>query len=191
MTRTSSAETPPAAARPPQRAALASATERVLNRGGWSNPDVLLVRHEGGLLVVKDFAARSAWVRFVLAPWLSAREERAWLALLGHPAVPRYLGRIDSLAFAVAYRPGATLFSARGEPVAESFLSELEEAVAEMHRRGVVHGDLSNRTNVLRASLSCTRGRRTLATLASQAANVSESSSIKVQWRQNPQSSGY
>jgi hypothetical protein len=150
MTRTSSAETPPAAARPPRRAALASTTERVLNRGGWSNPDVLLVRHEGGLIVVKDFAPRSAWVRLVLARWLSAREGRAWLALLGHPAVPRYLGRIDPLAFAVAYRPGATLFSARGEPVAESFLRELEEAVAEMHRRGVVHGDLSNRTNVLR-----------------------------------------
>jgi serine/threonine protein kinase len=121
-----------------------------LNRGGWSNPDVLLVRHEGELLVVKDFAPRSAWVRGGLARWLSAREERAWRALRGHPAVPRYLGRVDPLAFAVEYRPGATLFSARGEPLAESFLAELEEAVAELHRRGVVHGDLSNRTNVLR-----------------------------------------
>jgi serine/threonine protein kinase len=149
MTRKGSAEIPAAAGRPPSRAALASATERVLNRGGWSNPDVLLVRHEGGPMVVKDFAPRSVWVRGVLARWLSAREGRAWQALLGHPAVPRYLGRVDSLAFAVEHRPGATLFSARGEPLPEPFLSELEEAVAEMHRRGVVHGDLSNRTNVL------------------------------------------
>ena len=121
-----------------------------MNRGGWSNPDVLLVRHEGAVLVVKDFAPRSAFVRGVLARWLSAREGRAWQALRGHPAVPGYLGRVDPLAFAVAYRPGATLFSARGEPLPEPFLGELEEAVAEMHRLGVVHGDLSNRTNVLR-----------------------------------------
>lgn len=150
MTRTGSAETSAAGSRPPSRASLASATERVLNRGGWSNPDVLLVRHQGALVAVKDFAPRSAWVRGALAPWLSAREGRAWQALHGHPAVPRFLGRVDRLAFATEYRPGATLFSQRGEPLPAPFLSELEEAVAEMHRHGVVHGDLSNRTNVLR-----------------------------------------
>ncbi len=139
-----------AAPRPPSRDELAAATERVLNRGGWSNPDVLLVRHQGRPMAVKDFAPRSGWVRRRLAPWLSAREGRAWQALLGHPAVPHFLGRIDRLAFAVEYRPGDTLFRARGQPLPDSFLAELEAAVAEMHRRGVVHGDLSNRTNVLR-----------------------------------------
>jgi predicted Ser/Thr protein kinase len=135
---------------PPARSALAAATERVLNRGGRSNPDVLLVRHAGGLVVVKDFAPRGRFVRRWLGPWLCARELRAWRALEGHPAVPRLIGAVDRLAFAVEYRPGETLFSGRLQPVPEGFLAQLEEAVAEMHRRGVVHLDLRNRTNVLR-----------------------------------------
>jgi len=133
----------------PDRAALAAATERVLNRGSRANPDVLLVRHAGRLLVVKDFAPRGAWVRRWLGPWISARELRAWRALTGHAAVPRLLGRIDRLAFAVEYRPGQSLFAAHRQPLAEGFLGELAQALAEMHRRGVVHLDLRNRTNVL------------------------------------------
>jgi len=140
----------PGAASAPPRAGLAAATERVLNRGGWGNPDVLLVRQRGGPLVVKDWARRGSWVRRWLGPWLCARELRAWRALAGHPAVPRLVGPIDRLAFAVEYRPGDTLFTGRLQPAPEGFLGELEAAVAEMHRRGVVHLDLRNRTNVLR-----------------------------------------
>jgi predicted Ser/Thr protein kinase len=133
----------------PSRADLASATERVLNTGSRRNPDVLLVRHAGGLVVVKDFAPRGPFVRRFLGPWLARREARAWRALAGHPAVPRWLGAIDALAFAVEYRPGRTLFGAKRQPVPEGFLAALEGALAEMHRRGVVHLDLRNRTNVL------------------------------------------
>ena len=133
----------------PTRADLASATERVLNAGSKRNPDVLLVRHQGGLVVVKDFAPRGPFVRRFLGPWLARREGRAWRALAGHPAVPRWLGEVDPLAFAVEYRPGRTLFSAKRQPVPEGFLAALADALAEMHRRGVVHLDLRNRTNVL------------------------------------------
>ena len=133
----------------PTRADLASATERVLNTGSRRNPDVLLVRHAGGLVVVKDFAPRGPFVRRFLGPWLARREARAWQALAGHPAVPCWRGVIDALAFAVEYRPGRTLFGARRQPVPEGFLALLADALAEMHRRGVVHLDLKNRTNVL------------------------------------------
>lgn len=133
----------------PPRATLASATEQVLNLGSRRNPDVLLVRHAGGLVVVKDFAPRGWFVRRWLGPWLARREQRAWQALAGHPCVPRLVGPIDPLAFAVEYRPGRTLFGARRQPVPEGFLAALGEALAEMHRRGVVHLDLKNRTNVL------------------------------------------
>jgi serine/threonine protein kinase len=133
----------------PTRAELPSATERVLNTGSRSNADVLLVRHAGGLVVVKDFAPRGRFVRRFLGPWLARREARAWRALAGHPSVPRWIGAIDPLAFAVEYRPGRTLFGARRQPVPDGFLAALADALAEMHRRGVVHLDLKNRTNVL------------------------------------------
>ena len=49
----------------------------MLNRGGAANPDVLyLERAGGGKLVVKDYAARSAWVRALLAPVLIRNELR-------------------------------------------------------------------------------------------------------------------
>lgn len=112
---------------------------------------MLLVRQGHGHVVVKDYAARSRFVRLLLAPWLSAREERAWRALAGHPAVPTFLGRIDRIALAVEYRAGSNLFSGRGKaPMPDGFLGEFETVLAEMHRRGVVHGDLRNRGNVLR-----------------------------------------
>ena len=41
---------------------LGERTLLVLKRGGWSNPDVLLVRGEGGVAVVKDFSPRSRFV---------------------------------------------------------------------------------------------------------------------------------
>lgn len=133
----------------PSRASLARETERVLNRGSRRNPDVLLVRHEGARVVVKDFAPRGWWVRHWLGPWLARREQRAWQALAGHPNVPAFVGAVDRLAFAVEYRPGRTLFGAKRQPVPEGFLAALADALAEMHRRGVVHLDLKNRTNVL------------------------------------------
>jgi serine/threonine protein kinase len=133
----------------PDRDTLESATEQVLNRGSRRNPDVLLVRHGGERVVVKDFAPRGPLVRRWLGPWLARRELRAWRALEGHPAVPRLLGAVDPLAFAIEYRPGRTLFGAKRQPVPEGFLAALESALDEMHRRGVVHLDLKNRTNVL------------------------------------------
>ena len=120
-----------------------------MNHGGRQNPDVLLVRHGGGRVVVKDFAPRGFFVRRFLGPWLARREQRAWRALDGHPAVPRWLGTIDPLAFAIEYRPGRTLFGVPRQPLPEDFLPQLAAALEEMHRRGVAHLDLRNRTNVL------------------------------------------
>ena len=121
---------------------------RVLSNGGALSADVLLVRHEGALCVVKDFAARSRWVRW-LAPWLIRREIRAYRQLAEHPAVPRVIAQLDDLAFAVEYRPGQILGPGLASWVPASFIDELRAAVASMHARGVVHLDLRHRSNAL------------------------------------------
>lgn len=134
------------------RAGLAAATRELLSRGSRRNPDVLLVEHAGETLVVKDFAPRGVIVRATLGRWIAAREARAYRQLDGHPAVPRFRGWIDPLAFAVEYRPGQRLSTARAPELPADFLPKLETALGGMHERGVVHLDLRHRSNVLAAA---------------------------------------
>ena len=65
------------------------------------------------------------------------------------PACPVCSGRIDDDAIALEYRPGELLSRSLRGTLPEGFLGELEDAVAAMHRRGVVHLDLRHRSNVL------------------------------------------
>jgi predicted Ser/Thr protein kinase len=132
------------------RGELGERTRSVLHRGGWGNPDVLLVEcRDGRLVVVKDYAARSRWVRSGLGARLLAREEKAYGRLEGIAAVPRLLGRLDGMALVIEYRPGVLLSRSLRGSLPTGFMGELERAVVEMHRRGVVHLDLRHRSNVL------------------------------------------
>lgn len=128
---------------------LAGAASRLLSRGGWGNPDVRLVETRTGQVVVKDFSVRSLPVRILFGAWLIRREMAAYGRLQGMESVPRLLGPVGRLAFALEYRPGVMLSRALRGRLPSGFLSELEEAVNEMHRRGVVHLDLRHRSNVL------------------------------------------
>lgn len=132
-----------------RRHELASRTRRVLHRGRFANPDVLLVEGARGLVVVKDFAPRRWWIRTLWGRWSLRRELRAYRALGGHPAVPRLLGRIDPHAFAVEYRPGRMLSRRVRRRLPAVFWDRLEAAIAAMHERGVVHLDLRHRSNIL------------------------------------------
>jgi len=132
-----------------ERASMRSATVQMLSRGGWGNPDVFLVDGKQGRCVVKDFSPRSARVRRWLAPWLLRREERAYRRLEGLVAVPRLLGRVDEEALVFEYRPGVLLSRSLAGHLSPEFVPELEDAVREMHRRGVVHLDLRHRSNIL------------------------------------------
>jgi serine/threonine protein kinase len=131
------------------RASLCHEAVQILNRGSRRNPDVLLVPGPSGPVVVKDWAPRGPWVRRWLAPWLGRREERAYQALRGHPAVPRLLGRIDELALVIEYRPGRRMGRSLAGEVPPGFVDALASAVDGMHARGVAHLDLRHRSNVL------------------------------------------
>jgi hypothetical protein len=112
---------------------------------------VLLVERQGERVVVKDFAPRGPLVRAWLGPRIAAREARAYQALDGQPAVPRFLGWIDPLAFAVEYRPGRRMSRRLATSLPAEFLPRLEVALREMHARGVAHLDLRHRSNLLLA----------------------------------------
>jgi hypothetical protein len=134
----------------PTRADLRTGARIHIQRGGWLHPDVLLVEDgEGHAALVKDFAARPAWLRWSFGRWQSQHEARIHRLLDGHPDVPRLLGRIDALAFAIEYRPGVAVTRTHAERFTASFTAELVSAVEGLHARGVVHLDLRHRSNVL------------------------------------------
>jgi len=100
-------------------------------------------------VVVKDFSPRARWLRETWGRWSLRRELRAYRALVGLDCVPRPLGRLDALAFAVEYRPGRRMSRRLAGELRPGFPARLEEAVRAMHARGVVHLDLRHRSNVL------------------------------------------
>jgi hypothetical protein len=124
-------------------------TRAILNRGGWGNPDVLLVETDSGSVVVKDFSPRTGVVLRWLGPWLLRREASAYDRLEGVEAVPQFIGWLDAAALVLEYRPGVLLSRSLAGQLPSSFLADLHLAVEEMHRRGVVHLDLRHRSNIL------------------------------------------
>jgi hypothetical protein len=132
-----------------ERARLAGADLALLQPGGWRRAAIRLVELDGHRLVVKDFGGCARWLRATLGRRLVARELRAYHALAGHPNVPRLLAVVDDYAFALEHRPGRHLSRRVRPSLPPDFLARLEEAIAAMHRRGVVHLDLRHRDNVL------------------------------------------
>lgn len=141
--------TPAEGAPPLGRHELVGRVLGVLERGSWRDPDVLLVEGPDGPIVVKDFAPRARWLRRTLGRFLTHREAMAYAELDGHPAVPRFFGRIDAHAIAIEYRPGTRISRQLADRVAPDFLDTLEASVRALHARGVVHLDLRHRSNVL------------------------------------------
>jgi len=140
------------ASRPPvelSRAAIAAHLHQVLEPGSGRDPVVSLARLGERDVVIKDFASRGFWVRNLIGRWMIAREAKAYRALEGHPAVPRFYGCVDALALALEYRPGRRMSRRTYSALPAEFLGELEQAIREMHARGVAHLDLRHRTNVM------------------------------------------
>jgi hypothetical protein len=133
------------------RSKLGERTLATLARGNWNSPDVLLVECGHLRVVVKDFAPRSRFLRSTFGRWQIRRELEIYRALEGHPAVPRLLGRLDRFALVIEHRPGARFSLRRPWLFSPRFNSQLREAVAGLHERGVVHLDLAHRSNVLAA----------------------------------------
>jgi len=131
------------------RAAIAAHVHQVLEPGTGRDPVVSLARVGEREVVIKDFASRSFLVRNLIGRWMIAREAKAYRALAGHPAIPRFYGCVDALALALEYRPGRRMSRRTYGALPAEFLGELEKAIREMHARGVAHLDLRHRTNVM------------------------------------------
>jgi len=112
-----------------------------------SNQGTIIRVRSGGLdLAVKTPHGRGiAWRarRFLLR-----REYRAYRRLEGLSGFPHCLGLFQARHLAMEYVEGALLrHAAPADP--ERFFHELRQIIQAMHERGVAHGDLKSRHNVL------------------------------------------
>lgn len=130
------------------RERLPASTLYTIKRGGFLRPDVLAADGGAGPLVVKDWGPRSLVVRALIGPVLMRREARAHRRLEGLGCVPRVLGRLDARALVLEYRPGTRVSGHRPWIFDARFAGLLARHVAKLHARGVVHLDLSHRSNV-------------------------------------------
>lgn len=134
---------------PLSRADLADCVERVLRPAGRARPAILLVRCGGHRVVVKDFSQNAWLLRSLYGRYIVARECRVYRALDGVEGIPAFHGRIDAHAFAVDYIEGTTLKQLGYLRVPPRAFARLERLFGELHRRGVVHLDAHQKTNVL------------------------------------------
>jgi serine/threonine protein kinase len=79
-----------------------------------------------------------------------AREHRVYSRLEGVAGIPRLFGLIDGRLLVLEHVDGNSLREAHGEiSDRERFFAKLIDTVEAMHRRGVAHGDLKRKDNVL------------------------------------------
>lgn len=119
-----------------------------LKRGAWNKADVVLAVTREGRFAVKDYAAKSWWVRTTGSMQL-AREARAYEALDGLGGVPRLRRRIDRDAIAVEFVEAVRLPKFHKIRPVPGLVAKLEALLDEVHRRGVVHNDVRSRDNLL------------------------------------------
>jgi len=135
---------------PLTRSVLAATPRRLLRNGRWANAQVFQVDGGGSSWVVKDFSARSFWVRHTIGRVLLGRELRALKRLAGIAGVPQRAFRIDRFAIAAEFIPGQTVGQVPAELLTTQFFLDLERLMNEVHARGVVHLDTRGSGNVLR-----------------------------------------
>jgi predicted Ser/Thr protein kinase len=132
-----------------KRRDLERVTLRVIHRGRGYQSSVFLVEIDGQQAAVKDVSQTPRAFRLLVAPWLLKREARALQALRDVPFVPQFFGRVDRHAIAMQYIEGTPIADFKmGELPAEVF-PRVQAAIDAIHARGVSHGDLKRRSNLL------------------------------------------
>lgn len=128
---------------------LADLPATCLVQGRWSKADIHRVRLRGEDLVVKSFARKSAFVRW-LGRLQNEREARAYGAVAGITGVPALRGRPDPETLVLEFVEGERLTHIRLEPRSKRpEVERLRRLIEAIHERGVAHLDLRGRDNIL------------------------------------------
>jgi len=115
----------------------------------WHKPEVRPVEIRGVTALVKDYGRRSLLFRETWGRFMIARETVIFREIDGLPGIPRYLGRLDPLAFAMERIEGQECGDVPLKSLSPEFFLRLRDTVLAMHARNIFHGDLRQRRNIL------------------------------------------
>jgi hypothetical protein len=135
---------------PITRKALKLYEKRLLKRGTSSfSPDVYLLVNSANSYVLKDFAQRPLWIRFAWGRFVIRREVTAYRRLAGYTAAPRFIAKIDDFGFLMEFVEASALPKRKqGWRLDKDFFVMAKQALEELHRRGIAHGDI-RKNNIL------------------------------------------
>jgi len=119
------------------------------DKGGFWSPVVSLVEHGGRPAVLKDYRAKNAVTRGLLAPALVRREFSILRKLEGLAGIPRAYAIVEKRALVLEYIEGRPIHKYRPRELPDAVYARLERLVRAMHDRGVVHLDLRQKKNIL------------------------------------------
>ncbi len=132
-----------------QRGTLRHNVQQVIRKSRRWKPDVLLVKNEGRLFVVKDYADKEFAFRWFIGIPSIWREAHIYEKLRGTSGVPEGAHRIDRYAIAVAHVPGRNAEEAAPGALPAAFFEKMRGVIDAIHDRGIVLCDLRNIKNVL------------------------------------------
>ena len=131
------------------RSNLENQTVRYVRRGKPWQADLLLVKLNGNLGLVKDYSKRPWLTRMFVGRVSTWRERAIYQKLQGLPGIPRFFGRLDRYALVVEYIPGQAASQVKPGLVGTEFFDRLQSVVDRIHQRGIVLCDLRHTANII------------------------------------------
>ena len=131
------------------RSNLANQTVQYVRRGKPWQADLLLVKLNGKMGLVKDYSKRPWLYRVFVGRASTWRERVIYQKLQGLPGIPRFFGRIDRYALVVEYIPGQAASQVKPGLVGPEFFDRLQSVVDRIHQRGIVLCDLRHTANII------------------------------------------
>ena len=104
--------------------------------------DILVYRHGGLQIALKDYRRRPWWVRVSIGRLMTRRETRAYEAARGIPGVARFLGRLGPLSLATEWVESRSLGELREQSVDPRVFERLHETLGRLHGAGIALADL-------------------------------------------------
>ncbi len=124
-------------------------TVTVYRTASRARPEVRHVRMHGEDAVVKDYGRSGNIFKHLLGAFLSRREAAALRRAAGIPSVARVISLPRPWILVIEHIQGTRIAEADPELLTPEFFSHLSALIAQLHGRGIAHGDLEKLDNLL------------------------------------------